>query len=363
METIDNNPGNISILLVEDEIDLQSNLREILEINNFKVAVADDGREALKMLRFEKFDLIISDIMMPNMDGIELLNQVRLTKKWFQIPFIFLTSKAGNSSVREGMDSGADDYLSKPVRIKELIGSINATLEKSLKRNEFYKSQVLQESKWNESIKLHEIGTPISGLLGLVEILEKSWEELSHNEIKEIIKHAKSSLLKLKNTFLKMQIFQELKEIENIPIIQEDLSSCETINATLQKMNLPTTFVLNMEDFIFRFNKEHIRFILEEFIDNALKFSNYNFDDIQVWVGNGSIRVKNKQKIFMEPYLKFTPLPFQQLGREHFEQQGLGLGLYLASQYAEINQSETKFYIDENLQFNAILTCNNYQSN
>lgn len=118
------------ILVVEDEVKIRENLTDILELNGFDVKCAQDGLEAFRLLKKEKPDLILSDIMMPNLNGYQLKELLEDDEDLKTIPFIFLTAKAELDEMRKGMVLGADDYLVKPFNSKDLVNSINKRMEK-----------------------------------------------------------------------------------------------------------------------------------------------------------------------------------------------------------------------------------------
>ena len=121
-------PIQRSILLVDDDRGLLNNLVSLLRIERpeWKVAIANGAAEALCSLRAERPDLLVSDIQMPGMDGMGLLSEVRADSDLALLPLIFMTAKDDRASMREGMSSGADDYLTKPFSIEELIEAIEA---------------------------------------------------------------------------------------------------------------------------------------------------------------------------------------------------------------------------------------------
>ena len=112
------------ILVVEDEKDLARAVKAILEFNKYYVATAYNGKDALEEVKKQKFDLIIMDIMMPVMDGITALKEMR--KIGINTPIIMLTAKSQVDDKVEGLDSGANDYLTKPFDKKELLARIRA---------------------------------------------------------------------------------------------------------------------------------------------------------------------------------------------------------------------------------------------
>ncbi|MDG1572045.1 response regulator [Robiginitalea sp. M366] len=118
------------ILIIEDHDDVRENTADLLELAGFNVRTAPDGRSGLeKANRFEP-DLILCDIMMPGMDGYQLLERLQRNPATARIPFIFLTAKTEKTDVRKGMDMGADDYLTKPFEEAELLGAVNSRLKK-----------------------------------------------------------------------------------------------------------------------------------------------------------------------------------------------------------------------------------------
>ena len=119
------------ILLIEDNPEMRENTTEILELADFVVISAPDGKMGVEAAKAENPDLIICDIMMPVMDGYEVLNELSREEKTSVIPFIFLTAKAERNDLRKGMELGADDYLTKPFDDRELLNAIEVRLKKT----------------------------------------------------------------------------------------------------------------------------------------------------------------------------------------------------------------------------------------
>lgn len=119
------------VLLVDDEVDILELLRYNLEREGFKVTTATNGRDALKLARSEKPDLIVLDIMMPGMDGVEVCNQLRAMPEFKHTLIAFLTARTEDYSQIAGFEAGADDYISKPVRPKVFVTKVKALLKRS----------------------------------------------------------------------------------------------------------------------------------------------------------------------------------------------------------------------------------------
>jgi len=118
------------ILLVEDNEDIRENTREILELANYQIVTANNGKEGYEMALKENPDLIICDIMMPVLDGYGLLHLINKNENLKTTPFIFLTAKTERPDFRKGMEMGADDYITKPFTDIELLNAVESRLQK-----------------------------------------------------------------------------------------------------------------------------------------------------------------------------------------------------------------------------------------
>lgn len=166
------------ILIIEDDTVMRENTAEILELARYEVATAPNGKVGTAMAKEFSPDLIICDIMMPVLDGFGVLHLLSRDPKTASIPFIFLTAKAEKSEMRKGMESGADDYLTKPFEDTELLSAI----ETRLKKNE-----VLRKEFSRDLTGINDFLNQASG--------KKELEDLSHQrplsryKKKEVIYH------------------------------------------------------------------------------------------------------------------------------------------------------------------------------
>ena len=120
------------ILVIEDEAEIRANLLELLEIEGYDVLGADSGITGLLGAIEHRPDLILCDVMMPEIDGYDVLRAIRQEPITALVPFIFLTAFADKGDVRQGMDLGADDYLTKPFTCAEVLGAIETRLKKQI---------------------------------------------------------------------------------------------------------------------------------------------------------------------------------------------------------------------------------------
>jgi DNA-binding LytR/AlgR family response regulator len=120
----------VKILIIEDEYEVRSSIRELLESNNYKVFSASDGIEGVELAKEITPDLIICDILMPKMTGYEVIETLMKEPEFAAVPFLFLTAKAEMTDFREGMELGADDYITKPFKAVNLLKAIETRLNK-----------------------------------------------------------------------------------------------------------------------------------------------------------------------------------------------------------------------------------------
>ena len=145
------------VLLIEDDTVLRENTAELLELSNFEVMTSSNGKLGLKSININQPDIIICDIMMPELDGYEVLRQVTENDRTRHIPFIFLSAKTEHKDVRKGMDLGADDYITKPFTEDELVSAVKSRLAKASILREQGHSNVNNYSEKDELISLNDL--------------------------------------------------------------------------------------------------------------------------------------------------------------------------------------------------------------
>ena len=121
----------MKILIIEDNPDILENTSEILELSNYQVYTAPNGKEGVAKALANKPDLIVCDIMMPELDGYGVLHMLQKNPDLQDTPFIFLTAKTEKDEIRKGMSLGADDYITKPFDPTDLLNAIEGRIKKS----------------------------------------------------------------------------------------------------------------------------------------------------------------------------------------------------------------------------------------
>lgn len=132
------------IVLIEDNTDVRDNIAEILELDGYTVHAAANGKDGVRMVREESPDLVICDIMMPELDGYGVLHMLNKDPKTAHIPFIFLTAKSERDDFRKGMNLGADDYITKPFEELQLLDAVQMRLSK---RRQFSHQEISRDSE------------------------------------------------------------------------------------------------------------------------------------------------------------------------------------------------------------------------
>lgn len=143
----------VKILVVEDEVEIRANLLELLTLEGYEVIGADNGVTGLVGAMEYHPDLILCDVMMPELNGYDVLAALRQDPKTALIPFVFLTAFADKGDVRQGMDLGADDYLTKPFTCAEVLGAVETRLKKQAMITEQHQTQAAQVIAKQQQVK------------------------------------------------------------------------------------------------------------------------------------------------------------------------------------------------------------------
>ena len=166
-------PGK-TILIVEDEPDIRKLVHYNLTQERFKVIEAEDGEKAFKLVQREKPDLIVLDLMLPGLSGLELCKQLRGRPESARLPILMLTAKAGEADRVVGLEMGADDYLTKPFSPRELVARVKAILRRSETRNAPQSAELYEKGALRVNFSTYEVsvkGKPIKLTLKEFELL------------------------------------------------------------------------------------------------------------------------------------------------------------------------------------------------
>ncbi|MBE9174362.1 response regulator [Synechocystis salina LEGE 06155] len=338
------------ILVIEDQLEVRQNIEDILTLEDYEVISAPDGEIGLALAKQHLPDLILCDVMMPRVTGFEVLTALRQDQELAVIPFILLTAKADHQAFRQGMELGADDYLTKPFTIDELLHAITTRLERHHQRQAMVENR-LDNLRQNVTRSLpHELLTPLNGILGTAQLLINFYDSLSRNEVMESLHDIKTSgerLHRLVENFLlmadldlllaspaRLQVWQSrLSQYTELPSslapVLENLGQNQPRRQDVEMMIVPQRIQVAEPDF---------QKIVRELIDNAFKFSLPGTPvQLEALIDNGlcelNIRDQGRGMTTKELNSIGAHVQFQ---RSEFEQQGSGLGLTLARRLTEL---------------------------
>jgi two-component system sensor histidine kinase/response regulator len=321
------------ILVIEDTAAIREEIADILEMEGFQVFEAADGLEGLNKAKTIIPDLIVSDILMPKLNGYQMLKELQKQYTTENIPLIFLSAKAEKSDIREGMNLGADDYLTKPLSADDLIKAINNKLTKQ----ELFNKKI-DELRINISRSFpHELRTPLHGILGFSSILKDITDTPDRDYVIKMASAIYESGKRLHHIVENYLLFSMLlgeandpakKERNEPPIDTKDIIE-QTVRKTGEEENRMPDIIMNLSEFKLAINGNDLSKIIEELISNGIKFSTPG-EKIEISTG------RENQSCFISFRNEGTGMSeenvakiggFMQFDRESKEQQGLGLGL------------------------------------
>ena len=359
------------ILVIEDEGNIRENIVEMLEMEDYTVIEAGDGMTGIHLAQETHPDLILCDIMMPEIDGYDVLLELRSNPQTVTIPFVFLTALADRASNRQGMNLGADDFISKPFTPQELLDAINSRLQKHTIIVEEITGEVnnqIEDLRRNIVHALpHEIRTPLTGIIGCAEFLKMDDNEFPIEpdrvrNVAGIIERSAKRLVRLaENYLLYAQIeiissdsvrIDELRQtfIENPGSVIFDIAHQRA--EAYERLDDLDIVINNCSAQI---NEQNMWKIAEELIDNAFKFSPIGSKVV--------VRTEIRDHYFMcsitdqgrgmsaEEIAQVGA--YSQFGRTLYEQQGVGLGLVIAKRLVGLHcgQLDIQSKLDEGSTF------------
>ncbi len=331
--------GKEKIVVIEDDpgvIKVMKGLFPFLKIN---AQFAINGTDGISLINETNPDLIICDIMLPDMQGYDVLSSIRGNAKTYKIPFVFLSAFAEPSDIRKGMDLGADDYLTKPFTSATLLKTIEARLE--IKKKNVLIENAEENEKW---LRLfggnfnHEFMTPLNGIINSVELMRLHSNKIDPNLIKELTSAIYSSGYRMMRNTKKLLIHTLfynkinskpiLHKIENILSIL--LDSIKQIEKQYfdKKINFKVYANVSLDSAIGSY--EYIKFLFDELLDNAYKF-NLNNLPIEVVLktektGKLIFEITNSTDLKDNEMNRGNVKPFKKF-HESMDMNGLGLGL------------------------------------
>lgn len=344
------------ILVVEDEHSLRYEIVDTLRYEGFQVIAAADGQEALELAVEQIPDLIVSDIMMPNMDGYNLLVAIRENIRTAGIPFIFLTARTEYADMRKGMSIGADDYLVKPFETLDLIDAVQTRLEKEKAAKRRFEAR-LDDIRFSVvGVMPHEFRTPLAGIVGYVDLLLDGFHTLKEDQILTMLHAVQRSTNRLQRLIQNYLLFTELEIIglthDKLELIAHYQNLQPSNTALLDEvaqqkakdMRRPNDLAIRLEPAVLRILNEDFKKVVDEILDNAFKFSK---PGTQVLLEGANLGDGRYQLCVTDLGRGMTAEQITNIGamvqyeRRTYEQQGMGMGLTIVRRLVEVYEGRT----------------------
>ncbi len=344
----------VKILVIDDDPLPRETMIRLLTFSGYETLEAQDGRTGIQLASQYLPDLVISDVRMPNINGFDVLKELRFNPDTSSIPVVFVSALNDLKAIREGMNEGADDYLGKPYSAEELLRVVDTQLKK----------RTLARDKFDTSLKLlrkniiyalpHEFRTPLSVILGYAHLLQDEYATVEREELHQwaqtLVKSGNRLQRVIENYLVYTQIEMiqgDANEVEQLRnhIIEDVARIIETVaQKKAKEYERPNDLSMDLCHLALRISEANLKKIVEELVDNAFKFS-----------AKGSkvvIHGMHEQGIFklqIQDYGRgMTPNQIESLGaymqfnRAIFEQQGLGLGFTIAQRLVELHNGKIR---------------------
>ena len=337
------------LMVVEDEPSMLAVLREVLETEGFEVYCASDGVEALDMLKRNPLpDLIISDVMMPRMDGFELLRRVRRIDAMVNVPFMFLTARSEQSEVSVGKSLGADDYIPKPFNYQELLTVVRARLDRYRAMAHHQTSQIAELKRQILMLLNHEFRTPLTLIVAYTNMLRDfSDRPISHEELVEFLENVTSGAQRLRRLVENFILLVELNysgqndsSLEwRMHRIDDPLKLLRDSLESVSRLSTQCLFEFEVESNLppFTGDRDSLVIAIRELIDNAIKSSPPGATiTIGAYHREGMIhlRVEDHGRGIPQHEVAKIGEAFYQIERGKMETQGAGTGLAIVGAIA-----------------------------
>lgn len=339
------------ILIIDDDRIIRQTLLDGLRMaSNYEILLAEDGYDGVKLAQELHPDLIICDVEMPQMDGYGVIEKLQQNPATARIPFIFLTGHGDRGSVRQGMALGADDYISKPFKISELIEAVEARLAK-VSRIKLHYEQKLDTLRGNILLALpHELRTPLALIIGYGEVLSNQAPNLSNDKIVVLAQSITRSGRRLQDLFENYIIYAQIELIMTEPErvarmrqIREAqphqvIEVC--IRQQMEKHGRSADYTLDPDNAPLPISTSNLEKIATELIDNAFKFSPTGTNIVVSTCYDRAARLFNLEVANQGRGMTGEQIAaigvYMQFERRIHEQQGAGMGLIIAKRLTEL---------------------------
>lgn len=329
------------ILVIDDDLMLRQVVAEVLQMSH-EVFTAANGLEGVQIAQSSFPDLVICDVAMPYMDGFDVLRTIHQIEALADVPFIYLSGTHDRKIIRQGMTLGADDFLTKPFTVDELLNAVESRLEKRARRQAMI-TRAIDELRLNITTALpHELRTAIMIVEGYAHLVLEDADRIDPVQ-REMMTGIYTNAVRLRHMAEKYVWYLRsyLPHPTDLNMIARQPARLieETAWAVAQRFDRTDDLSLSLEEGQIAISEDYLTKITEELAENACKFSQPGTPVTVLGLAGGSsymLRISNFGR-------EMTPEQVQQIGgfmqfdRAQYEQQGTGLGLIIAKRLVELS--------------------------
>jgi len=345
-----------TILVVEDDVNLLEGIRNVLELEDYQVYTATDGLEALDLMKRLSTppDLIVSDIMMPRLDGIELLKMVRQVEAWVSIPFVYLTARGEKNDIQRGKQLGVDDYVIKPYDPMDLLITVQSRLERYNTLKAVQNERLYEMKDRILTILNHEFRTPLTMVVAYSDIIEEYYTEsdrIADSELVTFLKGVGDGAERLRHLIENFIALVELETGESQKLYNMlrqpmDASALgemlHNICGDAGKRFPQHTCTIEQADTLpaISAHAPHVRQVVYQLVDNACKFSAPGSPVRVIVTADASelrLAVHDQGRGIEPQHQEHIWESFYQADRDIHEDQGAGCGLAIARGLTELH--------------------------
>ncbi len=344
-----------SILVIDDEPNNFDVIEALLPPDLYTLHYAASGPAALDALDLFRPDVILLDVMMPDMDGMEVCRRVKALPAWVAVPIIMVTALNDKQDLARGLAAGASDFLSKPVSGIELRARVQAMVRikqqydeiQALAARQSQTVQLLEQSLGELRGSLahrlsHELNTPLNGIMGGLGLLATHLEDLGPDEVQELVDLSLASAQRLERLTQKLLTYLKLEltatpEVDPVgTAVGSRLENLASVIAHRHQRSLDLMLAVSPGWVVLPGST--LNCLIEEVVDNGFKFSEKGTPVIVQGEQRGSeyfLAVRDRGRGMTEEQIASIGA-FVQFERSTYEQQGTGLGLKIAKRIVEL---------------------------
>ncbi len=327
--------SNYSILIVDDQPENFEVIEALLERLNYTLHYASSGQVAIDLL--DKFDpdLILLDVMMPEIDGIEVCKQIKANSRWQAVPIIMVTSLSSTENLARCLTAGADDFLSKPINGIELRARVNSMLRIKKQHDRIESLSKLQRNSIS-SLKsnLHELNAdlaisfpkesdaPLHNVLDKIQLLQQDFHKMSLPKIREILESVNQSAIELdqfQQSFLfTRQLSSSIPESDRQKTCAAKVSIEQIALRQIDQLQSLPKLTFDIEDAELAIKPKHLQYIIAELLDYILKISqpkdfinvhgHIMNDEFHFYIDNRGVSISSIPLAKLSASIKFNPV-------------------------------------------------------